>query len=303
MRLLLLFCIVFAQTTQAGKIALSFDDSPTWDSHYLTGPERTDRLIKALRRAGVEQAMFFANTVRVEGAGEQRLRALANAGHLIANHSHSHQSAGRLSVDDYVAEVEMAHKILNNLPGFTPFHRFPYLNRGKGASEVAEIHRRLAAMGYNDGYVTVDNFDFYISHLFNEAVANGKSLDTKKLEALYVDTLWQAITFYDELAWEYIGRSPKHVLLLHENDAAVLFIEALVDKIRAEGWEIIPVLDAYDDSIAEWFDAQSIHGQGRIAAIASQRGASEDRMRHPMESTQELEEAFSSVVLDGTSNP
>lgn len=301
--LLLLLLGLLSHTVQAGRIAISFDDSPTEDSHYLQGEQRTEQLIQALKRAGVEQAIFFANTVRVDESGERRLRALAEPGHLIANHSHSHQSAGKLSVGEYMVEVETAHQVLSKLPGFAPFHRFPYLNRGEDASKIAQLNHRLGEMGYKDGYVTVDNYDFYISHLFDKAVAAKQPVDMEKLEALYVDTLWQAIQFYDGLAVEYLGRSPNHVVLLHENDAAVLFIEALVDKIRAEGWEIISAMQAYNDPMADWFDPQGTHGQGRVAAIAHQKGASQERIRHSMENTRALDQAFAKTLKESQASP
>ncbi|MDO3386686.1 polysaccharide deacetylase family protein [Gilvimarinus sp. SDUM040013] len=289
--------MVFSQAVFAGSIAITFDDSPTWDSHYLTGPERTEKLIKALDRAGVEQAMFFANTIRMDEAGEKRLRAFASAGHLIANHSHSHKSAGKLTTAEYLADVELAHNRLSALPGFAPFHRFPYLNRGEGIAQVAELNAGIKAMGYADGYVTVDNYDFYISHLFDQAISANASVDYQALESLYVDAMWQAIEFYDNMAIEFLGRSPHHVLLLHENDAAVLFVEALVAKIRSEGWDIIPASEAYQDPISQWFDADGMHGQGRVAAIAQQNGAKAETLKHPYENTDTLDKLFRTKAL------
>lgn len=39
--------------------------------------------------------------------------------------------------------------------------------------------------------------------------------DTQTLISAHVDILWEEITFYDSMAYEALGHSPRHVLLLH----------------------------------------------------------------------------------------
>ena len=59
---LLLALFALATPAQAQKrIAFSFDDVPRSPGAFMTVEERTDRLIAALRRAGVRQAAFFVN--------------------------------------------------------------------------------------------------------------------------------------------------------------------------------------------------------------------------------------------------
>src|SRR5687768_13258718 len=70
------------------RIALSFDDAPTADGALFSGSRRTSALIRALAEAGVEQAAFFVTTRNLHGSAEERrLRAYAEAGHVLANHS------------------------------------------------------------------------------------------------------------------------------------------------------------------------------------------------------------------------
>src|SRR5690606_3381489 len=102
--------------------------------------------------------------------------------------------------------------------------------------------------------------------------AEGKTVDYFKLKNLYLDHLLNSIEFYDKMAMDVIGRSPKHVLLLHENDLAALYVDELIDKLRKMGWEIISPEEAYADPIAQIVPDVLLNGQGRIGAIAKEKG-------------------------------
>lgn len=100
----------------------------------------------------------------------------------------------------------------------------------------------MRAAHYANGYATVDNADWYIDDLVQRKKAAGFNLDLEKLRKAYVEILTDSIDFYDRLALETLNRSPKHVLLLHENDLAALFVGALVRELRKKGWKILLLL-------------------------------------------------------------
>ena len=81
-----------ADAVATRRLAITFDDAPRPDGAFLTGEERTRRLIDGLEAAGVRGAMVFATTGRLDDTpgAEARLRAYAAAGHVLANHSHAH---------------------------------------------------------------------------------------------------------------------------------------------------------------------------------------------------------------------
>lgn len=127
-------------------------------------------------------------------------------------------------------------------------------------------------MGYTNGYITIDNYDWFIDALFQEAVKKKQKIHFDKLEEIYVQTLWDGIQFYDGIAKTVLGRSPKHILLLHENDIAAMFVGALAEKIKTEGWKIISPELAYTDPIAGENPDTLRNNQGRIVSIALARG-------------------------------
>ena len=90
----------------------------------------------------------------------------------------------------------------------------------------------------------------------------GEKINLENLKKLYVDHMWSAIMFYDQVAAEYLGRSPKHILLLHDIDTTALFIDDLVKYIRKKGWEIISPLEAYQGPHCQVF-TEDISQQSR----------------------------------------
>lgn len=284
--------LLLSHWASAGKIALTFDDAPTGDSALMSGEERTQRLIAALKNSAVPDALFFVKTDAVTPSSNKRLNSYTKAGFHLANHSHSHRSANKIPPEEYLQDIAKAQRVLSEYKNVLPFHRFPYLHYGADKAPIEQLQNGLAKLGYNNGYVTVDNYDWYMNALLVRAKEAGKEIDYQKAADLYVETLWQAIAFYDKIAQDSLGRSPKHVLLLHENDAAALFLSQLVERIRQEGWEVISPQEAYRDPIAEQFPAGLFHKQGRVAALAHSKGMPMEDLRHPAESEAYLDALF-----------
>ena len=83
------------------------------------------------------------------------------------------------------------------------------------------------------------------------------------LRDLYVETHVEAAEFANALMIRAIGRSPAHVMLLHETDLAALFVGDLVAGLRAKGWTIVTADAAYADPIgveATRYDTPSAQG-------------------------------------------
>lgn len=289
--------LLIAPTLAAREIAFTFDDAPTPDSVLMTGQERTTRIIDALIAAKVPDALFFVKADYINSDTQRRLEQYTAAGFHLANHSYSHKSASELGTLDYPADVYKAHLLLKSYKNFLPYHRFPYLHYGKDAAAITLLQQSLTELDYKDGYVTIDNFDWYISSLLTKAAEEKKTIDYDKARKFYVETLYESIEFYDAMAKKSLGRSPQHVMLLHENDAAALFVGDLIAHLRTKGWKIISPQQAYQDPIARNFPNVAFHKQGRVAAIANSKGAPESELRHPSENVEYLDEAFSAANI------
>ncbi|MEZ0244706.1 MAG: polysaccharide deacetylase family protein, partial [Sphingomonas sp.] len=245
-KLLLALAVLVAFPATAGtkRIALTFDDVPRNRGAFLTPDRRTEMLILGLRTAGVRQAAFFVNPgnlAKPDGAGgEARIAAYVAAGHVLGNHSWDHPHLNAMSAGDYLANIDRADAWLRQQPGFRPWFRFPFLDEG-GADKAKRdaVRAGLKARGYSNGYVTPEASDWNMESLTIAAAKAGKTMDMEALKLLYVESHVQAADYYDGLAIGIWGRSPIHVMLLHETDLAAMYLPDLVAALRADGWEIV----------------------------------------------------------------
>ena len=259
------------------RIALSFDDVPRNPGAFFSPEERTRRLIAALQAGGVPQAAFFVTTGNLEkpfgAGGEGRIARYVAAGHVIANHSYSHPRLSQTGATEYLADLDRAETWLKGREGHRPWFRFPFLNEGqKDKAKRDAVRAGLKARGLRNGYVTIDASDWNMEALTIDAVRAGKTIDMDALRDLYVESHVQAADFYDRLARRTLGRSPAHVLLLHETDLAALFIGDLVGALRRRGWRIVTADEAFSDPIATAEpDVPSAQGT-LIEALAWEKG-------------------------------
>jgi peptidoglycan/xylan/chitin deacetylase (PgdA/CDA1 family) len=305
LRFFFLALLLAAMPAHAQKrIALTFDDIPRDTGAFLSQDERTVRLIAALERAGVKQAAFFVTAGFIENAdrkgAEDRITAYTAAGHVLANHSYTHPHLSEVTAERYLADLDKTEAWLKGRKGRRPWFRFPYLDEGMGDKAKRDTVRAgLRSRGLRNGYVTVDGADWHMEMLTQEAARAGKHMDMAALRDLYVETHLEAANFMDALARRELGRSPAHVLLLHETDIAALFIENLVAALRKDGWEIVTADRAFTDPLQrEMPDAPSANGP-ILAQIANARRRTEPTWP-PMTNQENARRLFDKRVLKET---
>lgn len=280
------------------RIAISFDDAPLPDGPLFTGTERAERILAGLKGAGVEQAAFFVTTGNIDRPEDDaRVRRYAVAGHLIANHSHTHKWLSRVTSDDYIADIDRAERELRRFPNRRSWFRFPFLNESPDLAKRDAVRAALAKRGLANGYVTVDTWDWALVNLIASAKKAGREIDMNALRDLYLETMLSAVDTYEGLAQEALGRSPVHVLLAHENDLQALFIADLVAALRKRGWTIVSPDTAYQDPIARTEPDTLHNGNGRVAALAAVKGISPARLRNPFHDEELLKKQFEERVV------
>jgi len=275
-----------------GEIAFTIDDAPRSAGGLYTGEERTRVLIKNLKKAKVEDVWFFVNTKRIDENTKKRLLAYTEAGFHLANHSHSHYWPYKVDLKTYLDDIGSAERILRGFPNVVKFYRYPFLNEGRTREKRDAIRHYLKERGYRNGYVTVDNYEWYMDSLLQQAIQEKRKVDWSRLKAVYLETMFEVIEFYDAMARQILGRSPRHVLLLHENDISARFIGDLVRYLRDRGWQIISPAKAYQDPIADMVPDVLFNNQGRVAAIAHSRGWKPSELVHKSEDTTYLDRLF-----------
>ena len=281
----------------AKEIAITFDDSPRFASGFFDGQTRAQKLIKALKDHNIEQVAFFSVSKNLDEEGKKRLQRYADAGHIIANHTDTHPNINKLSPEVYQKDFLKAHQQLKQFNNFEKLFRFPYLREGNTALKRDGMRKTLKDAGYTNAYITVNNYDWYIEKLFQDAIKKNGKIDFDKMRHFYVQVLMEAIEYYDQQAIKHLGRSPKHVILLHEMDISALFIGDLVDELRRKGWKIITPQQAYTGDNAKYQTPNLFpFNPGRIGEIAKDMGQTKGLWHESCDEAY-LDERFKKEVL------
>ena len=304
-RLLLpLLAALFAVAAPAAvqkRIALSFDDVPRAPGTFMTPQERTDRLIAALRRARVPQVAFFVNPGNLQqpwGAGrEAQIAAYVRAGHVIANHTWDHPHLSQIGAAAFIANIDQAASWLRGRPGFRPWFRFPFLDEAAGDIPTRDaVRAALRERHLSDGYVTLDSMDWLLDGLIGQAHVAGRTIDMNALGDLFVRNLVESAEFADRLSRETLHRQPIQVVLMHETDLEALFVADAIAALRAHGWQIVRIDQAYRDPIAA-AEPNSLYLATRIGALASLPGQPHRELSPPSNRVDLVTVAFNREVL------
>jgi peptidoglycan/xylan/chitin deacetylase (PgdA/CDA1 family) len=302
-RLLILIAACLSLATPAAaqkRIALSFDDVPRAPGEFMSPQQRTERLIAALRRARVRQVAFFVNPGNLQqpwGAGrEGQIAAYVRAGHVIGNHSFSHPHLSQIGAAGFIANIYQAAAWLNGRPGYRPWFRFPFLDEAANDPPTRDaVRAALRARHLTNGYVTADSMDWLLDQLIAEA-PHERQLVMSALRDLYVRTIVESAEFADRLARDALHRQPIQVMLMHETDIEAMFIPDAVAALRAHGWQIVPIDEAYRDPIAR-AEPDSPYLSTRIGALASLPGMPHRELSPPSNRVDLVTQAFNAQVL------
>jgi peptidoglycan/xylan/chitin deacetylase (PgdA/CDA1 family) len=266
------FTVLLHTQVYAREIALTFDDCPRKAGPLLEPMERDKKLVVALKNAGITAA-FFCNSPSRESDGAKRIQYFADHGHLIANHSADHPDLYKTPVDAFNKGIDQADRELRAFPNFRKWFRFPFLHEGKNPQDIEGVRAHLKRIGYTNGYITVDTEDWYVDEALRQKLTEGKGYHEDRLCRTYAKIMADDADFFDDMSIKAIGRSVKHVILLHETDLNAICLDALVRELKFRKWSLISPDDAYKDPVAKIETLSSTKlNQGRVFAIAKESG-------------------------------
>lgn len=273
---------LWALPAAAQSVALSFDDG----LDPRKQPEAVQwnaRLLDHLRAARVRAILFPAGGRVETPEGLSLVRAWGEAGHRIGNHTYSHRNlnAAAVTADAFIADVERADALLREMPNWTPMLRFPYLKEGDSAEERDAVRDWMAGHDYLPAPPSIDTSDWYYNQRFLAERARCPDCDTSALERAYVAHLLDRARYYDGLAREVLGRSPRHVLLLHTNAINAECLDEVIAGFRAQGWKIVSPQRAYRDPLYDQRPGTVPAGESIVWALAKARGIA--NLRYPAE--------------------
>jgi cellulose synthase/poly-beta-1,6-N-acetylglucosamine synthase-like glycosyltransferase/peptidoglycan/xylan/chitin deacetylase (PgdA/CDA1 family)/spore germination protein YaaH len=216
-----------------GKIALSFDDGPD--------PKFTPQILDILKQKDVKAAFFL-----IGSQGERYtsiMKRVYDEGHEIGNHTYTHPDISSLNGKYMDLELNLTERLFASVLGVKPLYfRPPYSVDEE--PDTADQVRPLEQI-QDRGYVTIGN-----------KIDPSDWQDNPRRSA-------EEITgeVFRQLESRKEKKDPGFVILLHDGGGdrseTVRALPVLIDRLRAAGYEIVPVSALLDKTRADVMPAIS----------------------------------------------
>lgn len=274
-----------SQTARGPQIAITMDDFNWRNAVHQTATERNKSTLDTLQAHSIKAALFVVGRNVESDEGKGLLSEWNTAGHLIGNHTYSHQNfnAPNVTLQQYEDDVLRAEIVLKTFSGFRRYFRFPMLKEGDTATKRDGLRSFLTKNGYRVGHVTIDTSDWVISARLTERLTKEPSADPKPYREFYLEHMWDRAQYYDSLARRVLARSVKHTLLVHYNLLNGLFLGDLIQMFKSKGWEFIDAEEAFADPIFSKKPNVLPAGESIVWAIAKSDGAIARSLKYPAE--------------------
>jgi peptidoglycan/xylan/chitin deacetylase (PgdA/CDA1 family) len=224
----------------------------------------------------------FINAQKLEGHPEDRAALVAwrRAGFPLGNHTYSHPEIGKMSLTDYLADLDRNEETLASLMGSTPeatrawkVFRYPYLREGKDVSERAVLRAEILKRGYRIAQVTIDFFDWAYNAPYARCLAKGDEKAVAVLKESYIDQAAWALRWADAASRELVGHPIKQVLLLHVGAFGALMLDELLTTYEKNAARFVPLEDALADPVyAEEPREPKVHYGNFLNQVRKARG-------------------------------
>jgi peptidoglycan/xylan/chitin deacetylase (PgdA/CDA1 family) len=276
---------VRAAQKSAPQIAITMDDFNWQNAIYQSAIERNQAILNSLQAHSIKAALFVVGRNIERDDGKRLLTHWNKAGHLIGNHTYSHQNfnAPTVTLQQYEDDILRADTVLKDFSGFRKYFRFPMLKEGDTATKRDGVRSFLAKHGYRVGHVTIDTSDWVISARLTERLSREPTADPKPYRDFYLEHMWDRAQYYDSLARRVLGRSVKHTILVHYNLLNGLFMGELIQMFKEKGWQFIDAEEAFTDPVFSKKPNVLPAGESIVWALAKAEGTIAKSLKYPAE--------------------
>lgn len=236
-------------------VAVTFDDLPA-TAEPFSWQAMTDDLLAAIARQGVP-AVGFVNEGKLYRDGQldsgrvALLQQWLDAGLELGNHTFSHRSRNQIPLADYQADVLRGETVTRPLveeAGQTlRYFRHPFLHTGRSMGARDSLLAFLTAHGYTVAPVTIDNAEWIFARAYSNALNDGDAGLAERVADAYLRYMDATFAFFERQEQEFLGRTMRHVLLLHANRLNADTFDRLAALIRARGYRFVTLDEALED--------------------------------------------------------
>ena len=271
--------------TSAPQISITMDDFNWQNAVYQSAADRNRSILKTLSRHSIKAALFvIGRNIEADG-GKKLLREWNDAGHLIGNHTYTHQNLNSptMKLDTYTSDIARAEALLKEFSRFRKYFRFPMLKEGDTVEKRDGVRSFLTGNGYRTGHVTIDTSDWVITSRLSDRLAKEPSSDIQPYREFYLAHMSDRAQYYDQLSRRVLGRPVKHTILVHYNLLNGLFLNDLIEMFKSKGWRFIDAEEAFSDPVFSAKPKVLPAGESILWALAKADGKIAPTLKYPAE--------------------
>jgi peptidoglycan-N-acetylglucosamine deacetylase len=242
--------VFFTHSAHAKNIAFSFDDGLDPRKQAIAA-QWNQAILDHLTDAKV-QSIFFISGRNVDSKqGLTLVTDWGNNGHIIANHTYSHLNLAtkKVSLKQFILDIEKNHALLNQIPNWTNRLRFPYLKQGNTVKKRDGVRLWMQQNNYDTGAVSIDASDWYYNIRYLKWLRQNPNKEPTAIKKAYLKHLLDRAIYYDDLSQQLLNRSVNHVILLHTNAINAAFLGDVIEMFNQQSWQIIDPETAYNDPL------------------------------------------------------
>ena len=276
---------IFASRRDSPRIAITMDDFNWANAIHQPVDQRNSSILDTLRSNSLKSAVFVIGRNLEDERGKELLKAWDKTGHLIGNHTYSHQNyaSPSMTLQTFKEDIVHAEDLLTGFTGFQRYFRFPMLKEGDTQEKRDGLRAFFSERGYRVGHVTIDNSDWLIDQRLTARLKANPKADINRYRDFYLEHLWDRAHYYHSLAQRVTGRTVSHTLLTHYNLLNGLFLNDVISMFKRKGWELIDATEAFQDPVFSAKPNVLPAGESIIWSLAKEKGTIPMSQRYPAE--------------------
>jgi len=169
----------------------------------------------------------------------------------LGNHTFSHPSLQVTPLDEFQEDVVrgeiVTKRLLAEAGRKIRYFRHPFLRTGPSLKVRQDFENFLERKGYTVAPVTIENWDWLYAMVYRDALEEQDAATAKRVAAAYLEYTQSQIAFCENAALTILGRQPRHVLLLHDNQLAADTLDDLAALIAKRGYTFVTLDRALED--------------------------------------------------------
>ncbi|MDR0695762.1 MAG: polysaccharide deacetylase family protein [Holosporales bacterium] len=208
-------------------LLVTFDDFPCQRESRLKKQKEINQKIIAILKKYDVHTIVFANASMMMSHVEEctdMLREWVKNGHLIGNHTYSHQKLSKTDLLEYEMDIirgePLLKKVLAEYGQKLTYFRYPYLDYGSG-KEKAGVAKFLEARGYEVVGITIDSLDW----LYNARIKN--------------DDASAYLAHVRKQLMDHFGKNEREIIIFHINAINAENFETILKEAKALGYKLV----------------------------------------------------------------